>query len=69
MAYALSPEHEKILDQYNEALAADNIDKAMELIKQIPVPPEFAYGVDRAFGPDRLEKLGFTRAEPGVRHA
>jgi hypothetical protein len=65
----LSVEEKQILDQYNDALLADDLDTAVELAKQLPVPPELARCFDQAFGPDHLKNLGFNITNPEVNHA
>jgi len=58
--YQLTVEQEKIFDQVNAAIAADNLDEATRLTKQIPLVPEIAKAAKEALGADYLRQSGFN---------
>jgi len=58
--YQLTVEQEKIFDQVNAAIAADNLDEATRLTKMIPLVPEIAKAAKEALGADYLRQSGFN---------
>jgi len=56
----LTPEEEKIFDQVNDAIAADNIAEATRLMKMLPMQPELAKAAKEVLGVDYLRQSGFN---------
>lgn len=56
----LTLEQEKIFDQVNNAIEADNIAEATRLMKLLPVQPELAKAAKETLGADYLRQSGFN---------
>ena len=53
-------EYDRILDEANAAWEAGDIERGIELAKQLPTPVELQQVFTEVFGSDYMEKSGFN---------
>ena len=58
--YQLTPEQEKIFDRVNDAIAADDMEEVVRLMKLLPMEPELARAAKEVLGADYLRNSGFN---------
>jgi hypothetical protein len=65
MSHLQEPDDDPLLDAINAASAAGDMEKFIELSRQMPVPPEVAKAFKESFGSDFVKNTGanLTAAE------